>query len=881
MGIVEAVRGKYDKAYDYFDTTKLILDSIGSEIDSLAMARFYVNYGLLATLNGRSEEGNEYFNIAESIYLKKFGPNNMNISDIYLNKGFNAFYNYDLEKTVLYYKKALDIYIANKRFKDRVPKTYANLAAVSLKLGDYRKAIFYSQQGLEFDPYIEERWRLYSNLSQAYMALNDEKQAVLYFQKAIKLQEEGNINPKIKISLYVAFANYMLQIHHMSESQKYYRMALNVIKSSYGRHSSQYADVLSHLGYFYLETSSVDVALDYFDASVRVWSESPDSSGLAKEMFNEVKYAETFIGRAKAYYLKYEETNHLSYLEAARNDIRMILNKMESLSGQLDKESRLLLNDEMKPAYDLAIAISYRLYHSEGGCVKCLQEAFEYSEKSKSAVLLASVRNLSALKTSGVPEEILLSEKDLNEEINGLRQMLVEEQQKKSPDKTKIEFFESKILELILDHDSLISKLEKDYPKYYSLKYDRSAISLENVPQKLDGDEAVLEYSINDTVVYIFSITKDETSLHKISLDSLFWQSMDYLMNVKNVDIGHLGLKEISVFYEHSNRIWTALIKPVYDQIHSKRLIIIPDGVLGYFPFEILAKETEDRNNLNFRSIPYLLKEFPVSYSYSLTLKFNPYFVKSEQSKNTVLAFAPEYERQGVKDSISRSYHLENLPYARDEARMIKKMLGGDVMIDEDATKENFLAKAGQYNILHLAMHTIINDSVPMLSKLVFTSVTNDTVSNLLNTYEIYDLNLKASMVTLSACNTGTGRLRTGEGIMSLARGFIYAGVPSIVMTLWEVQDKTGKELMREYYRNLLKGDTKDVALQKAKLSILQSSTMAKSHPFYWSAYIVTGDTKSLAPVMGKEYWYILAGVAMVILLLTLIYRQKRSGSTV
>jgi tetratricopeptide (TPR) repeat protein len=116
MGIVEAVRGKYDKAYDYFDTTRLILDSIGSEIDSLAMARFYVNYGLLATLNGRSEEGNEYFNIAESIYLKKFGPNNMNISDIYLNKGFNAFYNYDLEKTVLYYKKALDIYIANKRF---------------------------------------------------------------------------------------------------------------------------------------------------------------------------------------------------------------------------------------------------------------------------------------------------------------------------------------------------------------------------------------------------------------------------------------------------------------------------------------------------------------------------------------------------------------------------------------------------------------------------------------------------------------------------------------------------------------------------------------------------------------------------------------------
>ena len=879
LGIVEAIKGKYAKAFRYFDTTRVVLESIGPDVDSLLVARFYNNYGLLATLNGRLVEGNQYFDIAESIYLKKYREDYLRVADININEGLNAYYNYDFEKSILYYKKALDVYIANEKFKDKVSATYLNLSAVSLKAGNYTQAIYYSQKGLEYDPYDEIKWKLYSNLSQAYMALDDEEKALLYFNKATELQESGKVSAVAKLNLFVAFADYMLKKQYGAESKRYYNEAMQIIISSYGKHSASYAAVLSKLGYYYLETSSIDSSLTYFNSSIKVWTEAPDSTGVRPEILNEVKFAEAYIGRSKALYRKYQETKDIRFLEPAYDDLRMILEMMEVVSSKLDKESQLLLNDQLKPAYGLAITLAYKLFEITGDSIH-IQDAFSCSEKSKSAVLLASIRNLSALKSTDVPPDVMEQEKELNEEINGIRQMLMDEQQKQSPSAVKISFFETRLLQLIIDHDSLTAKLETNYPRYYSLKYDRSTIHMADVMKKLKEDEALIEYGITDSVVYIFGVTQEGVIMRKSVLDSLFWMSMDYVLNLKNVDISTLSTKEFKTFYDHSNRLWSALLEPVYKHVQSKKLIIIPDGVLGYFPFEILTKNSKDPEKLDFKTMPYLLKEFPVSYSYSSTLKYNPYFIKDRKSNDELIAFAPEYEKITGTDSSLRDFHLVNLPNAEQEAVRVKDMWGGKVLIKERATKSNFLKNAKKFNVLHLAMHTLINDTLPMYSKLVFSRSASDTASNMLNTYEVYDLDLNAAMVTLSACNTGTGMLRTGEGIMSLARGFIYAGVPTIVMTLWEVQDRSGSDLMIEYYRYLLDGDPKDIALQKAKLRMLEESPTAKTHPFYWSAYIITGDTQPLISEAGIETWYAFPVVVLIILLVVLFLREKRSGNT-
>jgi CHAT domain-containing protein len=168
------------------------------------------------------------------------------------------------------------------------------------------------------------------------------------------------------------------------------------------------------------------------------------------------------------------------------------------------------------------------------------------------------------------------------------------------------------------------------------------------------------------------------------------------------------------------------------------------------------------------------------------------------------------------------------------------------------------------------------------LSELVFAPETKDTGSNVLHTYEVYGLNLNADMVTLSACNTGSGKLQKGEGIMSLARGFIYAGVPSVVMTLWEVQDKSGYEIMRRFYQHLKDGHPKDVALQKAKIEFIKGSNMLKAHPYFWSSYILSGDSSTLQ--INESAWNInyaaFAIIIAAILLASLIFlkRKKRKN---
>ncbi len=882
MGIVEAVQGKYDQAVRYFDTTLMVVDSIGDQIDSLMIARFYSNYGLLATLNGRLEEGNKYFNTSEFIFQRIYGSNYIRISDINFNKGLNAYFNYDFKKAELYYKKALEIFMENDNVADRITIAYINLASVSLKLDHYDQAIQYCNMGLEFEPPDELKWLLYSNLTQAYILKDDEENSLINFNRAIRLEADGKVSSIKKINLYVEFANFMLKEERLNESKVYYQQAVSLITSSFGQNSIAYSYILSRLGYYYLTTSAVDSSLHYFNESIRIWNNTSDNSGSTIETYNEIKFAESYIGRARAYYKKYTETRNSDFLDAGSHDIKIILDRMEQVISKLDKESKLLLFEQLKPAYGLATEIAYE-QHSRSDHTDYLQDVFNYMERSKSAVLLASVRNLDALKSSDVPSGVMQLEKQLNEEINGLRQLLADEKQKQYPAIDKISFFETKLLSLLLDHDSLVDNLEKNYPRYYSLKYDRSTIQLPHLIEKLENDEAIIEYEIADSTIYIYVIAKHGIIIRKADLDSAFWSSLDYLLTVKNVDISAFRKSEIIDFYRHSNSLWRKLMEPVCHFVQSKKLVIIPDGVLGYLPFEILSRTTDQPEELSFKTMPYLLTEFPVSYSYSATLKYNPYFVKDGINNQELIAFAPIYGKENIENSIARDVSFDNLPNARQEVISIEDMWGGKIYMDQDATKANFMNRSGNYDVIHLAMHAMINDSVPMFSRLVFSESDKDTASNFLNTFEIYDLVLNASMVTLSACNTGTGILRNGEGIMSLARGFIYAGVPSIVMTLWEVQDKSGSDIMTRYYQNLKLGDDKDVALRDAKLEFLKDSPDYSTHPFYWSAYIVTGDTQPIkSNKLPAIISLIVAGgvILFMVILLLIIRHKKRSGKT-
>ena len=230
---------------------------------------------------------------------------------------------------------------------------------------------------------------------------------------------------------------------------------------------------------------------------------------------------------------------------------------------------------------------------------------------------------------------------------------------------------------------------------------------------------------------------------------------------------------------------------------------------------------------------------------------------------NNLIAFAPNYKN---KNTATVRSGLSDLQYAKKEAHLISKLFNGTSFINEQATKNNFFTTINQYGFYHFAMHSLVDENNINKSCLVFSN------NEKLYFSELYGMNFPAKLVVLSACDTGNGFLKSGEGIMSISRALTHAGVHSTVMSLWQVPDKETSEIMILFYKNLKKGQSKDEALANAKTTFIKNNPM-KNHPFYWAGFIVTGD---VSPITTTNYWgWITAFLAATALFLLFYYRKK------
>ena len=877
IGISYANIGKYNLTIDYFDTAIIALNETEEITDSLIIAGYYANYALITTLTGKLKEANNYFEKAEAIYSIKLGENNLRLAGINNNKGINSYYDYEFSKAELYYKKALDIYVANNADVIGIPRMYNNLSLVSQDMGDFTSSINYCLSGLKYSPGNDLKLVLNKNIASSYAAIGNNEKANYYFEDALNLLEEENINPKRHQDLYSSYADFLFYIKDNSHCLYFYNKALRSANSLYGPKSDQFAAILSQIGTYYLDNiKNADSAIDYYTRSILIFTKNSDNRDGANIYL--VQEAKAKVGYASALMLKFKQTNNIDLLTSADTIFMQVLNKMEDVSNNLSNSNKLLLIEIIAPVYNLAINNSYELYEQTNN-TSYKYNVFNYIERSKSSALLSAVNTEQALKTSDIPEDIFNYEHQLKGEISGLSQLLENENTEERPNSKKINFFENKLLNLVVTYDSLIVAIEQDYPKYYSVKYKREVIRPNQVKQNLTNDEAIIEYQLTDSLLYAIVLTKNDFNIFMTEIDSSFYTSLNYIISIKNLNLSTESNRKFNEFMYHSHKLWKSLIEPVNNLLGNNRLIIIPDGLLGYLQFDLLIEYNFETDSINYRDLPYLIKTHPISYSYSTTLKYNTYFdSKKKRPSHNILAFAPSYPNTNNPTTIDNNTQLNNLPFAKKEVSNIVNNQGGRAFYDQNATKENFLQHAHSNNILHLAMHTVINDSLPMQSKLAFYNDKNISTSSYMFTHEIYNMDLNASMVTLSACNTGSGKFRKGEGIMSLARGFVYAGVPSIVMTLWEVQDANGSIIMGKYYNSLSNGITKDVALQQAKLSVLKDANMAKSHPFFWSAYIISGDTSviNINNQNNNFYYWILAILLVLGVVIVSRYPHKK-----
>lgn len=509
-----------------------------------------------------------------------------------------------------------------------------------------------------------------------------------------------------------------------------------------------------------------------------------------------------------------------------------------------DYDKQYLLADSYE-LYELALQI----LHQRGG--ESTKSAFKVMESSKAVALYAAVRDLHARTYANVPEEELEKVRRLQYQLAKIDNQL----DNASSEEQQITGREQK-LALKKRYDELIRSFENNYPDYYRLKYKQNTITWEEMA--LPEDQLLVEYFIGNENLYalVYGGNRQAGRLLQLPWNEELHQ---WAIELKN----DIYQQNNPAFARKAHALYQALLAPVLSGSPSyKRLLIIPDGVLGYLPFDILLTESVGQNSTsNFRNYPFLLRKMAVSQNFSLSM-LKEMQTNRHQKGDQLLAFAPNFPGGNAIAERNDRAVLGELLFNEEEASTVLQSFDGRLLAAQQATKARFLELAAQYRIYHIASHAVVDDETPNNSYIAF-SAPADSSSNFsrLYSYEILAQSFPADLVVLSACETGVGRVVRGEGIMSLARAFSYAGARSLITSLWNINDQSGQQLMGEFYRQLSDGLAKDEALRQAKLNYLENAPdNARTHPRYWAAFVPTGNMESLTSPWTWQ-WAMLAFV--------------------
>lgn len=886
IGIINAQKGEYEKADAAFMRSLQINEKLLNP-DDPELSMINLNVGRMKALLNKDAEALEYYNKAEDILMKNTAADHPNFIYIYSNKGQIYVHVADYEKALVYFNKALAL--ANKTLNDKHPQILSlnmNIGYVYEKKKDYKNALHYYLASIPDNTDNPSIVKTYSNLASLYNSLNDKQKADEYYKKALVLAEKflGPEHPET--GLFLTRYGYFLMYDQSNEKEiEYFNKALAISRKHYGDKSREVSNIYTHIGNYYLIKNNLDESLDYYQKAIIALvpefnntdiSANPDIKIVDPELY----LVNALNGKSDALNRKKEKKYLVQSLEAYKLAVK-VLDKARSAFQ--DEESKLMISELSKFNFQKTVELSTSLYNLTKD-EKYLIEAFDYCDKGKSAVLISSMHELEAQHFGKVPVDILSLEKDLKLNIGTFKRFIYEEKQKVRPDISKISGWESKMFDYTVKYDSLNKVLEKNYPEYFKFKYSQPVVSLDNIKKSLESDRALIEYMLTDSLLYIFAIDNKSFKLYTEQIDSVFYKDIQSIVAATNNNSMFSATEKDFITYSRSGyRLYEKLVKPFRNDFDEKKLIIIPDGEIGYVSFDLLLTSMPDTSFMDFRRLPYLIHEKVISYSTSALLQFSGFQQRERKATRNLLAMAPSYDnlttsgKTAFTDENGNKVYLLPIPGVEKEMEGIKTGMFARKIKGADATEAKFKEEVGKYNILHLAMHTLINNSQPMLSKLVFFQ-NNDTIEDgMLNTYELFSMDLNAGLAVLSACNTGTGKLLKGEGIMNLARGFIYAGVPGIVMTMWSVDDESGAQIVNKFYEYLEDGMDKDEALRQAKLDLLAKGDPLRSHPFYWAAYVNIGDNSPMKFRSVALTWSFYGIIALVIILSGLfIYKRTK-----
>lgn len=421
--------------------------------------------------------------------------------------------------------------------------------------------------------------------------------------------------------------------------------------------------------------------------------------------------------------------------------------------------------------------------------------------------------------------------------------------------------------------ENYLDSLQNRYPDYYKMKFARIETSLDGLQENIPANSTIIRYLFIDDNLYAVVLSQNSKEIVPLNYQPV----KSHINQILNHSFDS---KKISpLLFELYQKIW----QPIDVLIQTPKVIIIPDRELFNLCFEMLTPSPiKSYKELATNS---LLAKYIISYNYSLHILNSDRNVLDYTSD--YVAFAPVFSSEmkneykiSITDSstIDKSYlTLLPQPFSEKLIREFSKTFDGTHFMNENASKEIFIKNAGDHKIIHIATHAESDNISPELSRLIFAKKISDTTyinANSLYTYEIYNINLASDLAILTACETGKPTHRPGEGMISLAHAFNYAGSKSILTSLWNIDEVSSSQIVSLFYHNLKEGMDKDQALQQAKLTYISTHEDRTVSPEYWAGLILIGDTSPIE-IGSTNIFKILLLIAITLLLLYLIYRFR------
>ncbi|MDF1699321.1 MAG: CHAT domain-containing protein [Saprospiraceae bacterium] len=808
-----------------------------------------------------------------------FDPKHPNIgliqsqmAEIYADKG-------QTNKALDYYNKSKNLHLENykktgaSRF---LGSSLGNLGDFYANIGEYRLAIDYLSYSLELneEEYGQDSWNNmwhYSVLSTACRLYEDYDQADYYINKAFRLIELSEESTPYDYHFFLSRKAEMAYERDQYDSAL--EMALQVQKyysnnEDFGSTNDR-LHILNLLTNIYRDSGSVEEALQWTQKNIEYHEKNsePLSSIRINVLTNLMPIYADLREASKAYALKEKilklrnNGNGVFTLSNCIPDSELLnfaVNWVEFLDEKStenadDKEEYFEFLKEFEAYYSVhlsTIKTNSNLAANEIFIKRIYTPAIHFFAESDPAKSLLYVEKCKRFSTQQILQSQLIEDENLP-----TLDFMIDNKKEVTEDSIPIDIFFDIVASLdsvAVYKDSLFKADPISFEKYFGM----NVLTIKDIESIIDVDELMVEYFISDSSVFAFYIQHNKV--------------MSKLFDLGEVD--RLARKVLNFRDVTAGKELRQLLLPddIIEQFNKIKLL--PDGILNSISFEQLYDQ--DQPLIYTKLISYGLSASVLIHQKKLT--------KEKQNRNQFLGLTPGFTRdlktkmQSTYLDLDSSYlYLIQQPFLLSLSESLSRDFDGESYQELAATEHMFKQKAQDYRILHIGTHGVLNDDAPLFSKLIFAK--DSLEDGYLHAYELYGKNLNADLAVLSACSSGKEKTYASEGIVSLSHAFTHAGCPSVLMTKWDVDEKSTSIILELFYKNLKDGKSKSVALHEAKLTFLANAPAELHDPYYWAGLVLIGDDSA---IFATPWYKDLIWIFVLVLLVIgggVLWRNRRS----